>query len=297
MINKKDKLIISTIVIIIIFFILYFGMIKDDSNTKDIIIPNGFKIIEKDISKGLVIEDNTGNQFVWIPVNNKEITLSRKTFVDNITNVKNKEAIERIYYGEEVLNSVTRSYKDDKKNYVYDIDYFKESVKKYGGFYISRYEIGDKNSKDFRNEPTKGKIASKKGLIPYNFISRDEALSLSQNIYYGIKSTLINSYAWDTTLEYISQYNKDYVLNKKNNINKKIMKTGESNDVVNNIYDLSGNVAEWTTEYSSNASYEYQAHCVYRGEAFNSDDLNPSVRNYNDNIKNEFIGFRIILYF
>ncbi|MBR2678470.1 MAG: hypothetical protein IKE63_03540 [Bacilli bacterium] len=298
--NKKKIVLFLIIILLIIVVVFSIKLIGNKDSYDKPYIPDGFKIIEKDITKGLVIEDSAGNQYVWIPVDNKNVTLSRKTFVEKINNVSSKGAIERIYYGEEVLNSAINEYKDTKKYYKYSIDYFKNSVKKHGGFYVSRYEIGDSSSDEFRNSDSKSVLVSKKGYVPYNYVSRDEALTLSKKMYKdneNITSTLINSYAWDTLLEYISIKNKNYIFNKTDNKNQDIFKTGESNDVVNNIYDLSGNVSEWTTEYSSVGSYDYIANCVNRGESFNSSKLSPVSRNYNDNVKNKYIGFRVILYF
>lgn len=299
---KKGLIILSLVILSIVFFVILVLSSNDDNkyNYNNPYIPKGFKVIEKNINKGLIIEDDNSNQFIWIPINRNRVSLSRKTFKDGIKNIKLNGGIDRIYYGEEVTNSITYQYRNSKKEYVYDIDYFKKSVKKYGGFYISRYEIGDSSTNSFRTEDSKGKIASKKGLVPYNYVSRDEALHLSKTMYNNHKdiiSTLINSYAWDTLLEYISIDNKDYVFSEDNNDKNEISKTGETDDMIYNIYDLKGNISEWTTEYSSVGSYEYIANCVYRGESFGSSIKNPFTRSYNDNIKNQYIGFRVILYF
>ena len=108
------------------------------------IIPAGFTVSnqpgESSIDTGLVIRDDDGNEFVWIPVNipwksdsNKTITLSRYTF-DSNGDPTNQEAntIDSYYtelassqYGEAVAKN---------------IEDFKTKTNAAGGFWIGRYE-------------------------------------------------------------------------------------------------------------------------------------------------------------
>ena len=94
----------------------------------------------------------------------------------------------------------------------------------------------------------------------------------------------------------ISKKDSSY-LDNKDNTNKEIMNTGESNDIIYNIYDLSSNVSEWTTEYSNNGYYTYKSPCVERGNNYSDEYRNPVTRVYNGlDAKNKFTGFRVILY-
>ena len=110
------------------------------------------------------------------------------------------------------------------------------------GFYIGRYEDGGQE----------GNITSKEGETPYTNLSRNKALSESQNMYKDdthVVSTLISSYAWDTALNFICQnssYGYELALSGdskySNSRTDTPLKTGEYRiDCYSNIYDLLGN--------------------------------------------------------
>lgn len=137
------------------------------SNYNAPVIPKGFKKVEtetaswklengipKGWNEGLVIEDEIGNQFVWIPVDINQ--LNQYTTFDN-----------KIIYNKENLNRN----KDDERQ-----------ILEYGGFYIARYEAGlsEKiiNSKqEFSNVTNNIEEipVSKKNSIPWNNISFENA--------------------------------------------------------------------------------------------------------------------------
>lgn len=234
------------------------------------ILPQGFSYLSQE--NDIIVQDEKGNEYVWIPV--REV--SRYDF-DQQQVIEKDKAINRIFYGEGRKESIL--YETD-----YDISYFIESVKKHGGFFVSRYEIGKENDLP----------VSKAGYEPFTYITRDEALSYSHQLLQSnqLQSSLINSYAWDSLIRYCG----DAYQEKQTNEIKQIQLTGSSEDICKGIYDLAGNVSEWTSEYSSNAYYSYREDCVNRGSHFMEETKNPTKRNYNANVANEFIGFRVILY-
>ena len=85
-------------------------------------------------------------------------------------------------------------------------------------------------------------------------------------------SQLISSYAWDTALNFICQTNEEgYLLATTTDDNygnigtyNKTQTGGYPADCYSNIYDFLGNCLEWTTEYSSNLSFD-NFPCVSRG--------------------------------
>ena len=90
----------------------------------------------------------------------------------------------------------------------------------------------------------------------WNFITQPQAAIVSQNMYKNdkyVESDLINSYAWDTAIVYIQAMgNTNYAnANCDTNGNTTLKNTGETGDKVCNIFDMSGNTGEWTTEYST----------------------------------------------
>ena len=217
-------------------------------------VPEGFRIADDssdNIQGGVVIEDKDGNQFVWVPV-------------DTIDNYK------RTCYRNNSLYRYEQCSEDLPEDE-------KTSVEKYKGFYIGRYEAGDKESTEAKtlrssNDVTKT-VTIKKGQAPYNYVTPEEAISLAegfakqQKYSENIKTKLVSSYAWDTTISFIQKTVNDYASNSPqgNYMNTRfeyIDITGESKSTwgigiliptglttsVCNIYDMGGNVEEWTTE-------------------------------------------------
>ena len=171
----------------------------------------------------------------------------------------------------------------------------KTSVERYKGFYIGRYEAGDKEStvaKTLRssNDVTKT-VTIKANQAPYNYVTRTQAVSLAEGFAtkqgYKAKTKLVSSYAWDTTIAFIektvnnygsssSQGNysntsityKDITYESKPEKTKAedsrlLVATGQTTPVCN-IYDMGGNVWEWTTESSSIA----YGPCANRGGSY-----------------------------
>lgn len=215
---------------------------------KEPYIPDGFEYIEGNVNSGYVIQDTSGNQYVWVPCTNKEdeniVKLEKKDFYEN-TSIKH-------------YNCTDIKYKE-----------FIESALKYGGFYISRFELGKENDK----------IVSKKDVEVFSNISIDNAIEKINNMYNEkeINCELINGYAYDTTLSWI---------NKTNNIEiYKIDIRDERNIVTgrnkyNNIYDFTDNIMEITLE-------EFYNTVVYRG--FSNDEINLESR-YNIDGEEDFLN-------
>ena len=228
--------------------------IKDDLENI-VTIPGGFHIAEDSgtkVEEGIVIEDSNGNQFVWIPVGEYNVSttinasgkltnnLSRRKFtVSGATEVNGDDVIDESFYGE-----------GDSRSVAYNqINAFKTSATSNSGFYIGRYEQGEGN-------------VCKARVNPYINITRDQAKTQAEVMYSGnsyVTSELISSYAWDTALNFICQTNTaGYRLTTASSSSygnigtKSISQTGEySLDKYSNVYDLLGNCREWTTEYSS----------------------------------------------
>ena len=200
------------------------------------------------------------------------------------------------------------------KNYT-DNDANQESVNTYGGFYIARYEAGDGDANGTPRSDSSSKsntVVSKKGAIVYNYISRSDSITRAESMYSG-KSKLISGAGWDRTLNWLIEtkaktenevfVNSSSWGNYKDSTGNAKINSGDSNMnyttgrneawKANNIYDLAGNVWDWTTEDVS--SYDH----VTRGgiSYYNGCDL-PASNRYThplDNL-NAYIGFRPALY-
>ena len=368
---------------------------KSEGNSYNPTIPAGFKPVdtegaswgdgsnspsEEAVNAGLVIEDENGNQFVWVPCT----TTGEEGLIS--------------YAQDKQYNDGSRGEEETKqhqyKEYSDWIDTTgeanKASVEKYGGFFVARYEAGiPSNAPFYANEDgatyytsetnlSKNvdtyKPVSKANNQSWNYISQQNAVTVSQKMYEGnssVKSQLIDSYAWDTIMNWMesekdgialdsSNYgnyynnasieaNTLYALHryaddkkdisdkwtlattyKKGNIQsgeislteanrdqyeftdyddenytytvRKEMATGASDVTkVKNIYDMAGNMWEWTTETSYHNAGSDTQYAVLRGGSFSSNGggHGPVSHRYGANSVGYTyisIGFRVVLY-
>ena len=179
-------------------------------NCKNPYIPDNFKYLEGAWNTGFVIEDEKGNQFVWVPC----------------TNNQNDEDIPILK--KQKFTTDNETYFDCYEEYWFE-DFIKSSLEN-GGFYISRFEIGNENDIP----------VSKKGKEIWDNISLVEAKKISENMYNDINSKLINGYAFDTAISFI--YNNIDTAD----VPKSTGITG--NKSYKNIYDLFDDNLEWTSE-------------------------------------------------
>ena len=285
-------------------------------------IPEGFKISKDSASTvqgGVVIEDKDGNQFVWVPV----ATIAdykRTAYSGNVATEETDTKTNSIKIKPSSLNNnyYTEALPEDEKT----------SVERYKGFYIGRYEAGDKESTGttkatFRTNSTdtSNSVTIKADQVPYNYVTRTKAVSLAEGFAtkqgYKAKTKLVSSYAWDTTIAFIektvnnygsssSQGNysdtsvtyKDITDESKPEKTKAensslLVATGQTTPVCN-IYDMGGNVFEWTTESFSGTNLPY----AIRGGScgFNFAQYPAGSRLfYSDNADGNF-GFRLTLF-
>ena len=263
----------------------------------DVWIPEGFKIAKDSASTvqgGVVIEDKDLNQFVWVPV---------ATLAD----------YKRTWYtGWSPFSDYSEALPEDEKT----------SVERYKGFYIGRYEAGDKEStvaKTLRssNDVTKT-VTIKANQAPYNNVRRTQAVSLAEGFAtkqgYKAKTKLVSSYAWDTTIAFLQKVNSDYgSSSEEGNYNDKtfsytditgasqtkasnsqvLVPTGQTTPVCN-IYDMGGNVWEWTTESCSDTSSPYARRGGYYDSFFAT--YPAGFRDGYSDRANDIIGFRLTLF-
>ena len=333
---KNIKIIIFILVsLLLIFTLIYFLIYYKNSNINDYennqvistynnpIIPDGFSKIETSTASwklnsdkipqgwnnGLVIQDDLGNEFVWVPIKVIDLT-------DILTSFS-------LLYDEEVTNIDTN---------------VKEQIQKYGGFYIARYEAGIPdnmqiyltNISGITNDIT-GIPVSKKDRLPWNYITLKNAKLNAQSMYNnndGIMSDImtvthslyitrwldetgydiynsntfgnfVNS-TFTFTGYYSSEYDKEnnyinytYAENKKKQTYNMLLSTGASEYTnTNNIYDLAGNVIEFTDTYSYDRGYFSIG--GYYSELSDKWTLQP--RNIGDKTPLEKLGFRVVLY-
>ena len=244
-----------------------------DKNGAKIIVPAGFKVVNTDdltVEKGIVVEDSKGNQYVWIPctIEEQQSQLQFKRTEWNVEDDNGTRASK-----DELTITCPEDYNDNGLTYavvneiVSQVKTEKESVSKNGGYYIGRYEVGDEN----------GAAVIKANQTPKTDINWSTAYGIAKGIGGGTGATtyLCSSYAWDTAINFIQNngfpnyakaredsYNENWadknVKDSKGNIIKAANKaerllTGKKTPKCN-IYDMGGNVIEFTTEVMPSTS-------------------------------------------
>ena len=279
-------------------------------------IPSGFVYVGGTKDSGLVISDDSadkeqykgqkkvgtdlqGNQFVWIPV-------------ENIADYK------RTAYANQNISSYSETLPGDERT----------SVDKNKGYYIGRYEAGDKENTGAETlrksgASTSNTITIKAKQAPYNYVTRTQAKALAEGFgtkqnYKNVKTKLVSSYAWDTAIAFIQKTVSNYGSSSPQG-NYKNAETFTYTDIkgqgqtkvegsssgtpiptgqttaVNNIYDMGGNVVEWTTESCS--SYAYSP-CAGRGGYYVSNFAGAPAgfRSSFSDYANDGYGFRLTLF-
>ena len=278
-------------------------------------MPAGFKITNDatTVDKGIVIEDATetatkGSQFVWIPVskdNNDKITKADGTqFVNKLGRYDFDETTgaESAYSGSYVEEDANEpsTLKNLGNTIAKNITNFKNSVAANGGYYIGRYEARTTTARSNKNDELT-QITEKGTDSVYNYVTQIQAASKAQGMYTSDKFTsdLMNSYAWDTATLFLQTCGADkYSI--KTSVNTSLASKGTNasdytgeRDNVCNVYDMSSNIREWTTE----TSYDSYSPCVDRGGSCSSSNLYTSDRSYfNTSGSGDRIGFRPLLY-
>ena len=285
---------IVTIIVIIIIIILAAAVIltitknNPASSAKEVDgvpIPIGFTYKEGTKDTGLVIKDDNDNEFVWVPA-------TESTYVKDTSFPGDKPT------GDDTLPK--------------DITDEVADIVKYGGFYIGRYEAGvperDKSPSNKTGIPVIKKDATVWTNISYTN-AKASAESMISNEY--VQTGLITGKAWDTTCHWIedslksinasaslkdSRYYGNYrdslAPANKNSGTKRTAGFSE-NWKVKNIYDLAGNVWEWTSEEAYISSF------IDRGGSCGIDGSGFPVSYRGDNSASftyGYIGFRLRLY-
>ena len=297
-------------------------------------VNTGFVIYEGDTA---VTNDNaydescTRNQWVWVPVPDvsriyeTDANGKKKSKLYTYSSTGRTEYTKNNNYEPGIVSKY-----DNEKNFAKynlqgmtrekflhemqeEFDFTIESIKKYGGFYIGRYETGNLSAKTPVIQSMNTDIA---GQTWYTEYSRLQRLGAGGNV----KSNMIWGCLWDETLQWlVDSGNKMYAEMKdstswgnysnstfeyktntsestatKSKNSKEIIPSGSTEySKANNIYDMAGNVWEWTLEGNNYADRSYRGGCYY----FSGSDFPTSYHNnYVPSVSDTQVGFRAYLY-
>ena len=289
-----------------------------DVNGEQVPIPEGYIVSENSdeniVNKGLVISDSRGNEYVWISCtvdsSSNKLQYKRtewgveKDGTDNSRAIKDELTLKDIdvtYSKTDTDNGINE---EISKEIVAQINAEKESIKKYGGYYIGRYEVG----KDNKTAVIKAEQE------PYVNIKWSKAYELAKGIGGGEGATtyLCSSYSWDTAINFIQNttgknyatsiigFNGNWKSQEVKDSSGKVIKPVNTAQRLNtglttalcNIYDMGGNVGEFTTELNPGTSETV----VLRGGNINSYYPAGYRWDVTSGNANSYYGFRATLF-
>ena len=306
-------------------------MLSNTDNTNIIVtdgtvkIPAGFKVAEDSgttIDEGIVIEDSKQNQFVWVPVSQKNF---EREFVRREGYSNGSQQSDLSNCGEADATGTNANVTETATTQQEAKDMY-ASVEKNGGFYIGRYEAG---------KDTNGKVVVQKEANVYNNIpwsstedmkesetaTTGGAVELSRNFakennYKTVQSTLIYGVQWDAVMNWMKNVenssatstDKKYIIDSTgmgwysgvsgNSEHKTGIDLNGGKNQVKKIYDLAGNVYEWTMESYDTFYRVDRGGDYYRTGSNEPGSYSPVSNRYSDYPSNSFdnIGFRPTLF-
>ena len=251
-------------------------------------------ITAEDINKGIVVVDAEGNEFVWIPITDAS-KFARSAFGETLAATSTENAYWEDTTTTEYTNMVT-------------------SVNNNKGFYVARYEASANSDSS--------KAQSKRSVSTWTNISQTDAITKSANYNSTLHSHLMYGIEWDSILNWLNEnatissstkgqtkpmelvdiqtdscswgnYSNSTGNAATNSYSKQNTGTSEYWKA-NNIYDLAGNVSEWTQEKWSTGPGR-----ANRGGSYpNYGDSYPAAFRGSTDARNTYnlIGFRASFY-
>ena len=283
-------------------------------------------ITVEDINKGIVIVDNpitydngqpTGttpdfNEYVWIPIPNFEEDFQQTAWTTPYGYDANGDYVSGTGVTHPIAKNPTND--TDKQNKYWDDSTTQEykdmlaSVEHYKGFYIGRYEASQ-GAEDIAQ--------SKRNISPWISLPQTEAITACVNNTTTANMHLMYGVEWDSVLNWLKenatissstsgvtkimeiddiQTNSSSWGNYSNSTGDAATDSGSQQNTgaseywkANNIYDLAGNVWEWTQEKDSTGTRR-----AYRGGSYNlGGDNHPAADRSRDNESSTYYTRRV----
>ena len=258
----------------------------------------------ENVNNGLVIEDRNGSQFVWIPVETAVTSSESEGTTNKAMAIKSGDDYKGLLYdftssGSTVISECTTntsnyhepdivtndSYADGYNDGLFTKDSLQqeynkmiESVSKYHGFYVARYELG-----------LEGTLPVSKNAITNTGVTTADASNSNTSRWYGLYSkskeyapessnkSVVSSMIWgsqyDAMLNWMQKNGENITSKNESKRNTTEVTGSNSNDVLKNIYDLYGCHSDVTLEayatigrgaYGGNYIYNtYPCECSY----------------------------------
>ena len=258
-----------------------------DTNGNTATIPAGFKIVSgnEKIADGLVIQDTDGNEFVWIPVETVVSDTEENGTNNKAMAIKDGNNYKGLLYsfsesGSTVISGCTTStdsYHEPDMLTDYDNDtsynnglftkdslqqeYNKmiESVEKYHGFYVSRYELGlegttpvSKNAST-NTEVTTASHYDSNTYMWYGLYSKCKEYA-AEDSGKAVVSNMMWGSQYDAMMNWMQKNGENVTSSNSSKTNITRVTGSNSEDVLRNIYDLYGCNYDWTLEADSTDS-------------------------------------------
>ena len=164
-----------------------------------------------------------------------------------------------------------------------------ESVTKYGGFYVGRYETSIDSTTTVASKAGTPMSGATDSQMWYGMYDKQKKFTTNSDV---MQSSMIWGSQYDAMLNWMqngTQGAKVIAITNGNHSSNQTTTGGTTNDVINNIYDLEGNLAEWTLE--ANLTYG-RAH---RGGSITNSNQ-AYYREYCSPDYTDLLGSRLALY-
>ena len=296
-----------------------------DGDGDKAVIPGGFEIVPglDDVSEGLVIRDDKGNEFVWVPAEVSEMANmtsgtdanGNQNYQGKLYNFTSTDATEMTSYGQgtksyrepdtvsnydnnsdylkiikDILTDQTDKYTDIntfKKTMQEDYNKMIKSISNYHGFYVSRYEMSKSSNNTAASVGNVTPIVNDSDNKWYGLYAYGKTYTNSAN---SVESSMIWGSQYDAMMRWMQSGEHKVDVTLKGNRNTSTTTKASTTDVIKNIYDLYGCHYEWTLE-----AY-ITSRRVVRGGNY-SGSISPSDRNDNgSNDSNSGYSSRLTLY-
>ena len=188
------------------------GTLPSTADTKPF-LPTGATVVEKDLSKGVVIKDSNGNYWTWIEVpktiyentayNGGTAPTSSTDYAKiESTMQKYAEAYREAGFTDEWYSEAQHGFASAEE-YNNHKNTMLKSVYENGGFYIGKYEVGTETLRTSAGANLTTPVI-KEGAYPYNYVTNKQAQAKSKELATGGRtSSLMFGIQWDLVLKHI----------------------------------------------------------------------------------------------